>query len=266
VKKKGKKAARGKRAAPAVYRRPVDYEPPYTYCDRWCERCIIDKSKCEVYQAEMDDRLHHVIDGEDPDDTRVVLKDVEKRFREALAMMKEKAKELGIDLDKVEGEEEKPVPAEERLRRWKARETPLVREALALLRRIRDLLDGHGESLREELPEAAACLSYHCFQVPVKLRRAERCDVAEEDDDEQMRLYLERDDILQAQIAHKGLARMLGALLDIGEKRPRLRDGLLEAMADCRRIMATIERRWLSKPNRLLEPVKGERWWGPLER
>ena len=37
-----------------TYRRPTAYSPPYNYCDRWCERCRIDKSRCLLWQTEMD--------------------------------------------------------------------------------------------------------------------------------------------------------------------------------------------------------------------
>ena len=40
------------------YRKPRIYIPPYNYCDRSCARCRIDKTRCLLYQTEMDDQLH----------------------------------------------------------------------------------------------------------------------------------------------------------------------------------------------------------------
>lgn len=235
-----------------VYRRPTEYIPPYNYCDRWCARCRIDKTKCEVYQRETNDRLHHEIDGVDPDDTDVVIADVKKNFDEALLMLREKAKELGIDLDKVE---DAPEPAP----------TPRPRKRDPLFERAREIAAGVGAFLRDHRAELAKefkaqheVLAWHYLQVGAKIGRAMFRDDGERDE------YEEAADILTAQIAHLGLSRMLAAIQEICAVRTAWRDETLSTLSAMQKLMKEIEKRWLSKKSALLEPVKGNRWWGPL--
>ncbi len=234
-----------------VYRRPREYIPPYNYCDRWCERCVIDKTRCEVYQRETNDRLHHEIDGVDPDDTDVVIADVNKNFDEALLLLREKAKELGVDLDKVEDPPEPPP------RRPKT--DPLFRRARELTTAISRFLRDHRDELATEFKRPYEVIAWYYLQVGAKLGRISFREAGGTDD------YDEACNILTAQVAHQGLSRMLKAIQEIGASRRTWRDELLSTMAGMQKLMKEIEKRWLSRSSALLEPVIGDQWWGPLQ-
>jgi len=232
------------------YRRPREYLPPYNYCDRWCSRCVIDKSKCEVYQQEMQTSLQHMADGVDPDDWKVVMDDINKSFDKALLLLREKAKQLGIDLNKVD--EAAAAPEPRKRSKVEPPEDPILHRAKAVLHACSDL--------KKELePGQREVVGWYAPQVVVKLHRATMTEIEEEADDER-----DADVILQVQVAHRGLVRIVAALGDAGRAKPRLMDALLEPLAASQRLLREIEQRWLSRPNPLLVPVKGDEWWGPL--
>lgn len=236
-----------------AYRKPTFYLAPYNYCDRWCERCTIDKTKCEIYQMEMNDRLHHIADGVDPDAPEVVAADIGKNFSAALALLHEKAKEMGIDLDKVE------IPPEEKPKR-RPEDDPRVARCWSIGKGISEFIDEHRADLVRDFREPYEILAFYRFQPGAKFARIQRFE--EEDDDARM----VANSILSMQIAHKGLVAMLQALLAILEKRPAWRDGVLDTMARLQAVAKEIEEQWLSKPcGKLTAVKKGEPWWGPLK-
>jgi hypothetical protein len=74
----------------------------------------------------------------------------------------------------------------------------------------------------------------------------------------------EADNILQAQVAHRALVTVAAALETIRRREPELGDQMLDLLAFMKRLRGEIEERWLSRPCRILEPVEGDAWWGPL--
>lgn len=83
---------------------------------KWMEctwrRLACGKSKCKICGKIEQDRLRHIMKGEDPDDMKSVFDDVGNNFKEALEMIRRDAKERGIDITNVEDISEPPKPKE----------------------------------------------------------------------------------------------------------------------------------------------------------
>jgi hypothetical protein len=226
-----------------TYRRPRVYIPPYNYCDRWCERCRIDKARCLLYQTEMDERLHREIDGRGEPSPDEIVKRMAGDVQQAIRLVEEQAKDMGIDLHAAKAAPP-PPPSEPE---------PAVRDAAAIARATAAFTREHGK----EFPAEAEILRRMPLLVGPKLGRAlAGAAVADE--------MAEADAILQAQAAHRALGEMLGAFESAGRKRPGLLDGYLELLAHMRRVRDEIEESWFSRPSALLEPCEGGAWWGPL--
>lgn len=226
-----------------TYRRPKAYVPPYNYCDRWCSRCAIDKSRCLVYQTEMDDRLHREIDGKGEPTMDESIERMSADLGRAIELVREQAKEMGVDLDGAAKAAPAPPPEP----------GPALRDGEAIARATMAFLRQHGK----EIPEEAEVLRWMCTLVGPKLARARS---AGPDGDE----TAEADAILQAQIVHRAVERMLGAFEAAARKRPGILDPYLELLELLRRVRKEVEAGRLSKPSALLEPYEGAEWWGPL--
>lgn len=227
-----------------TYRRPVVYIPPYNYCDRWCDGCAIDKSRCLLYQTEMDERLHREIDGLGEPTPEEMIGRIVEDAQKALRLVEEQVREMGMDPRVLERDAE-AAP------RKKRTDDPIVAEATLLARGIAAFVRRHGE----EHPREAQLLR-RCLTLPApKLGRA---TLAPEDELE------EADGILQAQVAHRALASMASSLEAIRRRDPSLGDAMLDLLAFLRRLELEIEERWLSRPCELLEPAPGDSWWGPV--
>jgi hypothetical protein len=226
------------------YRRPIEYVPPYNYCDRLCDRCRIDKSRCLLWQTEMDDRLHREIDGKGEPTLEETVERMVADARQAIRMVEEQAREMGVDLaEPREARAAGPGRSGEL--------DPIVEEARALTRGVAAFLRQHGS----EHPAEAALLRHHFMLLAPKLGRAAG---AAGDEAEQA------DAILQAQVAHRALGEMAAAFESIRRRAPGLGDAMLDLLTFMKALRSGIERRWLEQPCPLLEPVEGDAWWGPL--
>jgi hypothetical protein len=217
-----------------IYRRPIVYIPPYSYCDRVCARCAIDKTRCLLYQVEMDDYLHRVIDGEGEPAPEEAARRIVRRAEAAARSVEERARAVGVGGEaaarRAEGPPEAAVPESD----------PLLGKAEALVREGAAFLRERGEALGGE---ERARVRHALFLVPGKLERAARPagDAFEE-----------ADAILQAQAAHRALG-VVAEAAGAGELRARAQE-----------LRREIEARWLGRPSELLEPVRDGVWWGPL--
>jgi hypothetical protein len=226
------------------YRRPVVYIPPYNYCDRWCDGCIIDKSRCLLYQTEMDERLHREIDGRGEPTPEELIGRIVADARKALQLVEDQVREMGMD-PRVLQQEEMPAAPRRRV------EDPIVAEATLLARGIAAFLRRHGAAH----PREAQLLRRSLTLPAPKLGRA---TLVPEDE------MQEADGILQAQVAHRALGSMAAALETIRRRDPSLGDAMLDVRSFLKRLAADIEERWLCKPCELLEPVEDDCWWGPV--
>jgi hypothetical protein len=228
-----------------IYRRPRVYIPPYNYCDRMCDRCAIDKSKCLLYQTEMDERLHREIDGLGEPTPEETVDRILKDTRLALEMVEEQAKEMGVDVQGVRREAEEETPRERR------ELPPIVQEAALLARGVSEFLRDHGR----DFPEEAAYLRRNLTLPGAKLGRASTPALDEIES---------ADSILQAQVVHRVLSGMASALESIRRARPTLGDLVIDLFRLIQSLRVEIEDRWLSLPSAVLEPGPGGEWWGPL--
>ncbi len=226
------------------YRKPVVYFPPYNYCDRWCDGCAIDKSRCLLYQTEMDERLHREIDGLDEPTPEEMVGRIVEDARKALRIVEEQVRGMGLDPEVLKGDAEASAPR-------RKPEDPIVGEATLLARGTAAFLREHGAAH----PREARILRRSLTLVAPKLGRAA---VEPEDETE------EADAILQAQVAHRVIAAMAAALQVMCRRDPSLGDAMLDLLAFMQRMSADIEERWLLKPCELLEPVEDGLWWGPV--
>jgi len=226
------------------YRKPTVYIPPYNYCDRWCDGCAIDKTRCLLYQTEMDERLHREIDGLGEPSAEEMVGRIVEDARKALRLVEEQVREMGIDpaVLQREAEQEPPRPKSD---------DPLVEEAILAAKAVAAFVREHGSGH----PREAQLLRRSLTLVGPKLGRA----TMEAGDDVE-----EADAILQAQVAHRALASIAAALEAIRRRQPELGDQMLDLLAFLQRMRVEIERRWLGRPSTLLEPLEGDAWWGPL--
>jgi len=226
------------------YRKPIAYIPPYNYCNRECGRCAIDKSRCLLYQTEMDERLHREIDGLGEPTAEEMVERIMVDARKALRMVEEQAREMGFD----PGEDKRGAGE---LPSRKPGNDPIVEEATLLARGTAAFVRDHGG----DFPEEMRVLRRSFLLVAPKLGRA-TMDAIDS--------LQEADAILQAQVAHRSLAEMASTFDGLRRRYPALADAMLDLLALIQRLRVGIERRWLSKPSDHLEPVTSSAWWGPL--
>ena len=49
----------------------AEQQSPYNFCDRWCERCMVERQKrCSLYLDELDGNLTNIAEGREPDDPK----------------------------------------------------------------------------------------------------------------------------------------------------------------------------------------------------
>jgi len=104
----------------------------YNYCDRWCERCPL-SNRCLNYAMEKEE------DDGDPEardlTNKKFWKKLENTFRDTIEMIRENAKEMGVDLEDPDLQAE--VEAQERLeRRRAAKNRPVARAAMAYVKAV----------------------------------------------------------------------------------------------------------------------------------
>jgi len=75
---------------------------PFNVCDYRCERCL-ETADCAVFRKLQERSLRDWIAGSDGSDSDAVLHDIRESFRETEARIKQKALDLGIDLDEISG-------------------------------------------------------------------------------------------------------------------------------------------------------------------
>jgi hypothetical protein len=227
-----------------IYRKPRVYVPPYNYCDRWCERCVIDKTRCLLYQREMDDQLHREIDGLGDPTPEEEVERMKGEIRNALRMVEEQVREMGLDPEALKREAAKEP-------RRKPRIPPIVEKAAALARGVSDFLRANPAACG---PDAPLLRRYMILAGP-KLGRASEAG------EEEIEVA---DAILQAQVAHRALGDMSAALRAVAKRSPSLGDGALDLQVLIQGLRREIEERWLTLPCDLLEPARDGPWWGPL--
>jgi hypothetical protein len=169
---------------------------------------------------------------------------IDEDARKALRLLESQVRDMGLAPEALKREAEHDAP------RPKS-DDPLVEEAMLAAKAVAAFVREHGAGH----PREAQLLRRSLSLLAPKLGRAtmEAGDETEE-----------ADAILQAQVAHRGLVAIASALEAIRRREPELGDQMLDLMAFLKRMRVEIEQRWLARPCRILEPVDGDSWWGPL--
>ncbi len=86
-----------------------DFKIPEWWDCVW-RRVPCEKDECKICGKIKQDRLRHIIKGEDPDGMKNVFEDVGNSLKETLVMVKKHAEELGIDITNLKdvGDMEEP--------------------------------------------------------------------------------------------------------------------------------------------------------------
>ena len=232
----------------------------FNYCDRWCERCPF-TSRCRLF--EMDQELSSEDEATASRDSQNAefWQTLHNIFLQTKEMLREMAREQGIDVDELEPDPEYERLQEERERRLE--ENELVQSAHDYHR----LADGwfeerpgrfeeKGEELSRELllevhesdPEAEAVriadavdvIRWYEYQIAVKLTRAAGQDLEDdwdEDDDP-----VQNDANGSAKVALLGMDRSLAAWSILRDTFPAEADSILDLMIHLGRLRTATER------------------------
>lgn len=227
----------------------------HNFCDRWCERCL-HTARCSVYAIEQEEL--HAENGSAHEGTPSGSIDkLPGMLRLTMAMIREQAQEMGIDLDAVtrENESTRRDPYEE------AKEQPCVKKAEAYrdavsawLDRIHPTLEQKGEELASEaqlnlpgqtaeaefleLREALAIVQWYHLFIGVKLvRAASQCSLDMADESEH-----EKADILgSSKVALIAMDRSLAAWAQLRLHLPGQGDTILDFLVQLERLCKATE-------------------------
>jgi len=143
-------------------------ELPFNACDYRCEHCLV-TGECAVYQKLKERSLKRALNGIGENDVAAVLHDIRESFRETEAQIKQKARDLGIDIDEISGgTSREAISGQHR----GAEDDPLYLSALDFTRQAQRFLRSAGAVVGEEEKEYLEDIAWHHTVVPVKIYRA----------------------------------------------------------------------------------------------
>jgi flagellar biosynthesis chaperone FliJ len=190
----------------------------YNYCDRWCERCAW-TARCFLFYQDSIRRARHESQGEDPNDIRLALEDVEQNVRDTIDLLQKEAAEMGIELAEVplspgslskeKREKRTKHPLHIQAHRF-ANATHKFLETLSAEIHIEQRKGGSEEEL-EEIQDCFEVLSWYHMQIAVKIDRA----LQSRDREMALAAGSLRDSDGSAKVAHIGLIKMMDAMMKI---------------------------------------------------
>ena len=226
----------------------------YNYCDRWCERCIF-TSRCMNY-ALSEQQFN------DPESRDINNKTFWNKLDEILSitleMVREKAKEMGIDIDSINYE----TTAEENERIHKTtKEQPYSLAAMEYIRMIDNWLKSNEENFETKADELAslaeACIPGTCpykevvnindcfdvigwykHQIYVKLCRAASGIIRSETENID---YIQEDADGSAKIAIIGIERSIAAWSSLLEYLPEQGHDIFYLLIILKRLLSIVE-------------------------
>ncbi|MBM4032722.1 MAG: hypothetical protein FJ291_13165 [Planctomycetes bacterium] len=232
----------------------------YNYCDRWCERCEF-TSRCLNYSMTSED------DARDP-----ASRDIQNQafwdrlhnvFRETIQMIREDAKERGIDLE-MSPEEVKAFEKEESRKRREAKNHPASKAAWKYVKMVDKWFDDNKPLFEEEerklnsaflmelpgqdheeeaalLQDALEVIGWYQHQIWVKLQRALHQDDDDDLLDDEGKPY-PRDSDGSAKVALLGIDRSIEAWGVLRRYLPTGGDSILGTMVHLDRLRKRVER------------------------
>jgi hypothetical protein len=141
---------------------------PFNACDYRCERCHV-TSECAVYRKLQQRSLLHGMNGVDENDPAVILEDIRESFRETEEMIKQKAREFGIDIDEIAG---RTTAAEIEEQEATTRKDPLFKQAEEFMRETNGFLKAADTVIAGEDREYFNDLAWHHTVIAAKIFRA----------------------------------------------------------------------------------------------
>lgn len=83
---------------------------PFNYCDHFGNRERL-AEVCKICEEEIQYHARCLVEGRDPYDWGEVFKEIGEKFRKTMQMIQEEADRMGIDLNNIDDDYEKPPPA-----------------------------------------------------------------------------------------------------------------------------------------------------------
>jgi len=226
----------------------------YNYCDRWCERCAF-TSRCMNYA--LSEEEFDTPESKDMDN-QVFWDKLHGIFAATLEMAKEKAEEMGVDLDAIDLQE----AAEESERVHEAaKEQPCSRAAMTYSKMVdgwftgnKDLLEDKSEELQtlaqadipgtspaDEAVSIRDCLEvirWYQPQIWVKLCRAASGMIHSEIEDLE---YIQEDANGSAKVALLGIERSIAAWAALLTHFLDQEDRILNLLATLKKLLRQVE-------------------------
>ncbi|MDP3888495.1 MAG: hypothetical protein Q8Q24_00480 [bacterium] len=190
--------------------KPDFYRTPFNYCDRWCEKCHLTEI-CRVFQDTEKSRQKFIKEGKDPDSLECVFETIKESFEQTAKLLKQDAKRLGIDVSKINLEEEKEkAPAD----------FPLYKLIIKFSKKLEGLLSELRFVPMEADPvlviENTEIVSYYHLMLPAKIYRS--CLSKTEEDAGEEDWY--KDSKTSAFIALNALLQITEALSNLAYHKP----------------------------------------------
>ena len=226
----------------------------YNYCDRWCERCAF-TSRCLNYA--MGEEEFGGLESQDLDNQAFWDK-LHGIFAATLKMVKEKAEELGIDLDAIDHEE---MDRQEEQVHKRAKEQPYSKAAMKYVQMVeawfksnQGLLEDKSDELQmlaqadipgtspaDEAVSIRDCLDvirWYQHQIYVKLCRAATGTIRGELEDLE---YAPEDANGSAKVALIGIERSTEAWAGLLPHFPDQEHAILDLLATLQRLLRKVE-------------------------
>jgi hypothetical protein len=226
----------------------------YNYCDRWCERCAF-TSRCMTYALSEDE-----FDNPELQDinNKVFWDKLHGIFEVTLEMVKEKAEEMGIDLNAIDYEE---ITKQEEQVRKIVKEKPYCQAALSYIKKVDSWFDSNKGLLENKVDELQTLaeadipgtrpadeavsiqdylevVCWYQHQIYVKLCRAASGLIRGELEDLE---YFPQDANGSAKVAIIGIERSIAAWGGLLNQFPQQEHPILDLLVNLKRLLRQVE-------------------------
>ncbi len=140
---------------------------PFNACDYRCDRCL-ETAECAVFQKLKENSLEGVTGSSDGSDYAAVLRDIRESFRETEERIRQKARDMGINLDAISGG---ASSAEIKKTCRLTMNDPLYKRAYDFTVETNEFLRTAGPVVRGEAKEYFDDLAWHHTVVAAKVYR-----------------------------------------------------------------------------------------------
>ncbi len=141
---------------------------PFNSCDYRCEHCLA-TAECAVFHKLQEHSLQYGNTGGEWTDVASILRDMRESFRETETQIKQKARELGIDIDEISGVTSAAELWEQQRR---TEEDPLYKRSYGFTVQANGFLHAADGVVAGEAREYLDDISWHHMVVSAKVYRA----------------------------------------------------------------------------------------------